>query len=802
VKKLAAPLFLSLFVLAALSVAEPAQHQGSGGKATAPTKRSGKEATNKGDARGSLDDLKAKAQEAEKNNHWEEASAAYRQASSVARVNGQYQKAISNGNKAFELGERARSALLEARAILPLVYSYRRVGQRAKGTELLKRGIEIVKQIPSGGPKLSMEANMYREFGVDLSFSGQTQKALETMSYSLQVLDSNLSFLQSHGATQNAQRIQKVRSDMATTLDRFGNAYRKTGNTDEAIKSYEKGLAIIQSAKLKTGTEDKFYQELGQLYLGQKDFPRALENLTRGLEIAERIQHAHVIQQASSEIGDLLRQTKRPSEAVPYYKRAIDSIETTRSLLESEEFRSSFFENKRQTYAGIILAYMGDDKSEEAFNYNERARSRAFLDILGSKVQLAHGALLEEERALQARISALQAGMKVAEEGEEDEEDEEDVPQKSDPKQELEQAQKAYNDFLAKVRKENKEQASLMNVEPLTLKQTQELLEPGVTMLEYFVTQQAVLLWVVEKDRLQFVNIRLGRKDLISKVSALRESVFQLGEKEKFRATSQELYKLLIEPSLQHIRGKELLIVPHDVLHYLPFQALVSRQGKYLIQDYPVYYLSSASLMQFTKEKKRAGGERALVMGNPNLGDEAYNLRFAEREAKEVASVYPQSAVYLRADASKPRVVSLSPNFDMLHFAVHAEFNEEDPMSSALLLAPEGSGDGKLKVGEIFSLDLKTNMVVLSACETGLGKLSSGDELVGLTRAFIYAGTPSVVTTLWKVNDRASYELMREFYQHLKTAKKSEALRQAQLKTVEQFPEPFYWAAYQLTGEP
>ena len=123
-------------------------------------------------------------------------------------------------------------------------------------------------------------------------------------------------------------------------------------------------------------------------------------------------------------------------------------------------------------------------------------------------------------------------------------------------------------------------------------------------------------------------------------------------------------------------------------------------------------------------------------------------------------------------------------------------------MSSTLLLAPEGSGDGKLKVGEIFSLDLKTNMVVLSACETGLGKLSGGDEIVGITRAFIYAGTPSIVTTLWKVNDRASYELMREFYQHLKTGKKSEALRQAQLKTMKEFPEPFYWAAYQLTGEP
>ncbi len=800
--KFEAAFFLFLFVMATLSVAEPAQHQGSGSKAAAPTKRSGKEAVNKEDAKESLDELEAKAQEAEKKTDWEEASAAYRQASSVARANGQYQKAISNGSKALETGEKARSPLLQARAILPLVYSYRRVGQKAKGTELLKRGIEIVKQIPSGGPKLSLEANLYRELGVDLSASGETQRAIETMSYSLQVLDSQLSFLKRRGASQNAQRIQKAQQNMATTVDRLGNAYKNQGNTDEAIKSYEKGLAIIQSAKLKTGTEDKLYQELGQLYLGKKDFPRALENLTRGLEIAERIQHAHVIQQASSEIGDLLRQTKRPSEAVPYYKKAIDSIETTRSLLESEEFRSSFFENKRQTYAGIILAYLGDSQWEEAFNYNERARSRAFLDILGSKVQLAHGALLEEERALQARISALQAGMKVAEEGEEDEEDEEDVPQKSDPKQELEQAQKAYNDFLAKVRKENKEQASLMNVEPLTLKQTQELLEPGVTMLEYFVTQQAVLLWVVEKDRLQFVNIRLGRRDLVSKVGALRESVFKLGEKEKLEETSKELYRLLIQPALQHIRGKELLIVPHDVLHYLPFQALMSSQGKYLVQDYPIYYLSSASLMQFTKEKKRAGGERALVMGNPNLGDDAYNLRFAEREAKEVASVYPQSAVYLRAEASKPRAISLSPKYDMLHFAVHAEFNEEDPMSSALLLAPEGKDDGRFRVGEIFSLDLKTNLVVLSACETGLGKLSSGDELVGLTRAFIYAGTPSIITTLWKVNDRASYELMREFYSQLKSAKKSDALRQAQLKVMEQFPEPFYWAAYQLTGEP
>ena len=252
------------------------------------------------------------------------------------------------------------------------------------------------------------------------------------------------------------------------------------------------------------------------------------------------------------------------------------------------------------------------------------------------------------------------------------------------------------------------------------------------------------------------------------------------------------------------MRGKELLIIPHDVLHYLPFQALLSSQSKYLIQDYPVYYLSSASLMQFTREKRRASrdDDKALVMGNPSLGDEAYDLRFAEREAREVAKIYPQSAVYLRAEATKAKTISLSPKYEILHFAVHGELKEDDPLGSALLLAVDGKEDGKLKVSEIFSLNLKADAVVLSACETALGKISNGDEIIGLTRAFIYAGTPSVIATLWKVNDRASYELMSAFYSSRKTMKKSEALRQAQLKTMKEFPQPFYWAAYALTGEP
>jgi len=408
---------------------------------------------------------------------------------------------------------------------------------------------------------------------------------------------------------------------------------------------------------------------------------------------------------------------------------------------------------------------------------------------------------------LQARIGTLRA--KLADQGGEEEEEEEDEGEKESDRrqlqQELEATQKAYNDFLAKVRKENKEQASLMNVEPLTLKHLQGLMEPGVTILEYFVEEQQVFLWVVDKERLFSARIPIRRSNLISKVSSLRDALFQVGEKEKSKAYSEELYRLLIAPALPHVRGKELLIVPHDVLHYLPYQALLSDKGRYLIEDYPIYYLSSASLMQFTREKRRASKERkeekALVMGNPSLGDEAYDLRFAEREAREIARVYPKSAVYLKSEATKPRAVSLSPDYDILHFAVHGELNQEDPLSSALLLAAGGKGDGKLRASEIFSLNLKADTVVLSACETGLGKITNGDEIIGLTRAFIYAGTPSVITTLWKIDDRASYELMREFYTNLRTKKKAEALRQAQLKIMKEFPHPFFWAAYELSGE-
>ena len=760
----------------------------------------------RGEIKEAMASYESQAREAEKNaaassfprQYWEAATDAYRQASSAARQSGQLQEAISYAEKAREMAEKTKEPRFRLRAITRLIQAYRSVRNFDKAREHIEKGLEIVKDIPPNTTqRILREALLYLDLGRDLMQRREYEKAIDAFSQSVHLQEDYLARLSLERRVSQSE-LETARTDAIGMFTSLGDAYRRAGKLQDALEQYRRTFNSIKEWGLKYPHEGNLYEGMGEIFLQQKDFPQALENFSKALALAEGQRTPAAISSASVRIGDVLRSTGRPAEAIPHYQKAIRQIESTRSLLQSEEYRQSYFEGGLDAYVNMINTLLAAGKQEEAFNYGERARSRAFLDILGSKVQLARGGtLLEHERALQARISILQAMMAEAES---------DTAERGNLRQELEGAQKAYNDFLAMVRKENKEQASLMNVEPLTLTQVQELLDPGVTVLEFFVVRQQVLLWVVERDRVRFVRIPLDRSELVSKVTSLRENIFQIGEGEKFRGHSQELYRLLIEPALPHIRGKELLIIPHDALHYLPYQALLSPEGRYLIQDYPIYYLSSASLMQFTREKRRASKEgkeeKALVMGNPSLGDDAYNLRFAEREAKEVVRVYPKSAVYLRSEATKSRAISLSPNYDILHFAVHGELSQDDPLSSGLLLAGGEKGDGKLKASEIFSLNLKADTVVLSACETGLGKITNGDEIIGLTRAFIYAGTPSVITTLWKVNDRASYELMREFYSNLKTAKKSEALRQAQLKIMKNYPHPFFWAAYELSGEP
>jgi len=733
-----------------------------------------REAIARGKVTEALTQLDEWASEAETTNDWKNGSNFYIQASSAARLSGQLQKAVSYANKGLVMGEKARDPDLQARAILSLTRALGRLKQYAQLREWLKKGIESAKLIPVGGFRETIEASLYNQLGREFLRTGEVQEAIDHLLYAVQMRESLVSVLKRY-SREWGRYIPANQEALINDIEGLGRAYQRAGRFNEAVATYERGLALIKVSGIQSYLDVYFYERLGNLYLNQKDYILAQQNLNRSLEMAEKNRLTEAVNAASRQMGDLLLQTRKSSEAILYYKKAIDSIESTRSLLTSEELRRSFFEDHLGAYHGMVLAQLNTRNLAEAFDYNERARSRAFLDILGGKAQLAHGKLLEEERELQARISTLRA-MISGQVG--------DSSQTPELRKQFAEAQQDYNEFLTKVRKENKEQASLMNVEPLTLKQVQQRLDPEITMLEYFVTDTTVWLWVVEKDRLEFVGTSIARNNLVSKVNMLRDSIYQLATENRFNTVSQELYKLLIEPALPHIRGKELIVVPHDVLHYLPFQALLASDGQYLIEKYPIYYLSSASLMQFTQEKRRAGAQKVLAFDNPDLGDAKMSLQFAEMEAKQIQTIYPEAMVLLKREATEERAKTLSPQNGIIHFASHAELKEDDPLSSAILLAKSDKEDGRLEVREIFGMDLKASLIVLSACETGLGKLSSGDELVGLTRAFIYAGTPSVVASLWSVDDGSTAQLMSSFYRNLRTMTKAEALRQAQLQLI------------------
>lgn len=227
------------------------------------------------------------------------------------------------------------------------------------------------------------------------------------------------------------------------------------------------------------------------------------------------------------------------------------------------------------------------------------------------------------------------------------------------------------------------------------------------------------------------------------------------------------------------------------------------QKGIDLIDRYALSVLPAASLIEHLVKKRKPRKEQLLVLANPQA--DYLPLGYAEVEGKAISALFPQSELYSREKATETLVKRRASDFNILHLATHGEFNERQPLQSGLLLARDGENDGQLQVHEIFGMDLRqASLVTLSACETALSRVQGGDDLVGLSRGFIYAGTPSLLATLWKVDDPATARLMESFYRNWQQGmSKPEALRQAQLalKRLPQYQHPYYWAPFVMIGD-
>jgi CHAT domain-containing protein len=263
-----------------------------------------------------------------------------------------------------------------------------------------------------------------------------------------------------------------------------------------------------------------------------------------------------------------------------------------------------------------------------------------------------------------------------------------------------------------------------------------------------------------------------------------------------------------MEPLMPFARHRRLVLIPHDALHQLPFAALRNpRTGRYLIEDYTLTIAPSASALGVLRRQVNPWAGRALIVGDPgSLPGELGPLLGARREAEAVAEILGTEPL-LGEEATETRVRAQGNGVDLLHLAAHGVYEPRQPLFSYIALAPDEQHDGRLEMHEIFEqVDLSgVNLVVLSACRTALGERTGGDEIVGLVRAFLHAGSPAVLATLWNIDDDASSILMAGFYRRLLAGKPAaEALRQAQLETLhrEETASPYYWAGFSLVGDP
>ena len=751
------------------------------------------EAVNRGEGPQALAYYEKTAQEAEKQGNELRAARALGAAATVAQRLGRYQKSIQYGTRALDLYKSAKepgpSDLMAWAAVhAQLGSAYRAVGDQTRARQVLEEGLEFASTRLSGRREGQVEGYLLNGLAMVAYTQRDYPTALARNSQAAQYFED----WEAHVPKRASDRLRaSVRRWYAMSLYGIGRAQLALKHPDEADAAFDKSLKYARS----TGLHEVEIDILGgqaNLAVTRKDWAKAAGLYQQGIVLSTQLKRVSGLPNLYNGLARSYAELGRTDDALAASREAVRHIEDVRAELGDSELRSGYFEGKQGIYERAVNLALQAQHPDEAFDLAERGRSRTFLDLIGSQTTLSKGrtrALVDEEVRLRARLAEAQAQAQ-------------DAGEESDrARAQLEVLDRDYRAFLVRVRKESLEQASLMAVEPVTLAEIQGLLPAGTTLLEYLVADSGVVLWVVDRERATVVHLPGDRQGLITQVRRFRVAITKQAPLADVQSQARALYRRLLEPARKEVRGDRVVIVPHGVLHYLPFVALRSSSTRWMVEDLAVSTLPSASVLRYLADKGMGVSARALVVGNPALGAELA-LPWSEREARMIGQREKDATVLVRADATESQVKKLLPTAGMVHLATHGELSEDDPLSSAMLLVPGGGEDGRLEVREVFGLDMQARLVVLSACETGLGKLSRGDELVGLQRAFLYAGTPAVVTTLWKVDDKATFELVRSFYTRLEGTGPVEALRQAQVETMRAFPHPYAWAAFGLSGLP
>jgi CHAT domain-containing protein/tetratricopeptide (TPR) repeat protein len=623
----------------------------------------------------------------------------------------------------------------------------------------------------------------------------------------------------------------------------LGDVEARRGQPEAAIAHYEQARQraaadgarhVLAQASLR----------LAGVHRGQQQFARATTETTEALAIAREIGATDLEAEALYSRAELARVHGRRDQALENYQAAesaqarigdpdllwrvyfgrakvqeaggdaaaaiqsleaaVNLIESVRGRLRETRFRSGYVEDKFEVYLELMRLQLKQGSTEDAFSTAERLRARSFVEQVGGRVSVPLSAADRRvEAELRERVRRLQRSL--------DETDDEGAPAYPERamnrfSQELLSAEREYQVFL-----DDHARTRRMGAAPRSGSNVKERLAADQALIEFVVGPGDLVVFVLTPRGLNVRSVPLRESDLAARISLLRELIRQPGD-ERWRKPAARLSEDLLLPLeragwLEGVR--RLYIVPHGVLTYLPFALLprtTNARGELLVDRYTVAYLpAAAALLRDPLGRDTAWSVLAVA---PSRG----GLRHAPEEAHAVDAIFrPHARTLIGAEATESRFKQLAGDFGLLHLATHGHLNTASPLLSGLELEPDRVDDGMLRVHEILDLPLQAELVTLSACDTALGsgyfsEFPVGDEFVALNRAFLAAGSASVMATLWQVEDRASVALMKQFYGRLSksggdsSAAGALAMAQRTLRRSPQLAHPYYWAAYVIVG--
>jgi CHAT domain-containing protein/Tfp pilus assembly protein PilF len=596
-------------------------------------------------------------------------------------------------------------------------------------------------------------------------------------------------------ALEQARKIE----DSAETIDglllmarilqgqhRISLALQKSTEARELANQH--GLRLLEGDAL---------DQIGELEVQLRLPEDALLRLETARGIASQSGDVDLLWRSDYHLGQAYERLRQNENALEAYRASVDVIESVRSQITQQSFRTGYFQDKERVYTALIQLLLRMGKSGDAFEYSEQLREYSYQNLSNKPFLIESSPAATEAHSRMVQLQELLG----------DENNRPAAQQRSATmeflSEELLDAQKSY-ELSIRTSSPNPQRAVRTNPAEFA-----RILPADVALIEYLVGDEQLAIFIVTNAGLQTVTQPVRKRNLQSKVELYRDLVSESNSEDQWRKPAESLYSLLIEPL--EMRGflsgmHSLIIVPHGVLNYFPFAALTKNskgRPSYLIERYEITELPAASFLVEVPANRNGPPQRMVSFAPLNSG-----LKFAIPEARDVARIFGSNGqAILGYNATKAQFKDTAPYFDVVHVATHGFFNKVNPILSGLQLEPDAADDGRLQVHEILNMHFKAQLITLSACDTALGsadfaEIPAGDEFIGLNRAFLEAGSNSVIASLWKVDDHSTMLVMGSVYRGIKHEGASKALADAQRAMIRSpyYASPYYWAPFVLVG--